>query len=116
MKAGRYNITVEKGANFILQLTWKDQNESIINLTGYTARMHMREELADISTVLILTTENGRITLGGVLGTITLQISNIDTSAISACSGVYDLELISSAGVVTRLLEGDVLFSNEVTR
>jgi hypothetical protein len=67
--------------------------------------------------VLTLTTENAGITLGGAAGTITLSATATVTAALTApFSGVYDLELVSGGGVVTRLLEGVATVSPEVTR
>jgi hypothetical protein len=113
---GNYDITIYQGATFGRVLTWKDENETAVDLTGYTARLHMREGYDAEAPFLTLTTENGGIALGGAAGTITLSISAAATAALTAESGVYDVELITSGGVVTRLLQGSVLVSKEVTR
>ena len=90
---------------------------ALVNLTGYTARMQIREELASAAVLLSLTTENGGITLGGALGTIDLFISAADTTAITWEGGVYDLELVAPSTDVTRLIdESSVTVSFEVTR
>jgi hypothetical protein len=112
---GTYNITLYQGATYQQQFTWKDQNNNPINLTGYTARMQIRESHDAASPFVTLSTGSG-ITLGGVAGTITLTISDSQTSAMTQSSGVYDIELVSSLGTVTRLLEGNVIISREVTR
>lgn len=118
MAAGRRNIKVEKGATYRLKLTWQDSNEVPVNLTGYTARMQVRKTVNSVDKLLDFTTENGAITLGGVLGTIEIVGSATNTSAIpdNIKSGVYDIEIQSSSGFVTRLLEGDVDIRPEVTR
>lgn len=86
-----------------------------INLTGYTARMHIRRRLADVDTQLVLTTENGRLVLGGAAGTVRIVMLPVETAAL--LSGVYDLELVAPVtGVVTRLMSGKVRVSAEVTR
>jgi hypothetical protein len=88
-----------------------------VNLGGYTARLNVRETYSSASAILTLTTENNGITLGGAAGTITLTASATTTAALTApFSGVYDLELVSGGGVVTRLLEGVATVSPEVTR
>ena len=78
--------------------------------------MSLRTDIEDSSAILSLTTENGRIALGGGAGTITLTVSASDTAALTAGNGVYDLEIVSSGGVVTRLIEGSYTISREVTR
>lgn len=87
-----------------------------INLTGYTARMQIREDITSGTVLISLTTENGGITLGGVFGTITLLIMASVTAAIAWTTAVYDLEIISPSGIVTRLVEGRITVSPEVTR
>jgi len=87
-----------------------------VNLTGYTARLQIRETVEATDTLLSLTTENGGITLGGTAGTITLLASATATAALDFVNAVYDLEVISGSGVVTRLLHGTVTLSKEVTR
>lgn len=119
-KVGRYaqklNLDIEKGATFDVTLTYKDENEVVINLTGYTARLQIRDTQDAASFIHEMTTANGGIVLGGVAGTIQLIISDTDTTAFTETTGVYDLELISSGGAVTRLVEGTVTFYEEVTR
>jgi hypothetical protein len=113
----KHNFFVYRGATFSEQIEWKDENGVAIDLTGFTARMHMRDTLEATTPFLTLTTENGGIALGGTAGTVDLLASAAATSAISATSGVYDLELVAGDGVtVTRLLEGLVTISPEVTR
>ena len=113
----KHNLYIYRGATLSEAVTWKDENSVPIDLTGFTARMHMRETLEAATPFLTLTTENGGIALGGVAGTIDIIASATATSAITATEGVYDLELIASDGItVTRLLEGVVFISPEVTR
>lgn len=114
-KPGNYTITVYQGATFSRVFTWKDGAGSLINLTGYTARLQARSSVDSTSTLCSLTSAGGDITLGGAAGTITVVMSAATTAAITQ-SGVYDLELIDGSGNVTRLLEGVFRLIREVTR
>ncbi len=114
--AGTYDMVVDQGATLSRVITWKDSSRTPYNITGYTARMQVRETTAAAGVVLELTTANGRIALGGVAGTVTLTVSATTTAAVAAGRYVYDLELVSSAGVVTRLIEGNFIHRAEVTR
>lgn len=76
--------------------------------------MQIRRQIEDTTVMLELTTENGRITLGGAAGTIELLITAADTSTLTT-SGVYDLELVEGA-VVKRLIRGNINLNLEVTR
>ena len=115
MAAGVYNFICEQGATFARSLLVTDSAGDPLDLTGYTARMQIRRDIKRDTTMLSLTTENGRITLGGEAGTIGLYISDEDTATIPR-SGVYDLEIISSDGTVTRVLKGKFELDLEVTR
>lgn len=115
MPAGGYDMVCEQGSTFVRKFTWTDENEVPVDLTGFTARMHIRTAVTAASPSLELTTTNGRIVLNPTLGTITLQITAADTAALVAKRYVYDLELVSGA-TVTRLLQGGFTVSPEVTR
>jgi hypothetical protein len=112
----RYDLEIQQGATLSLTATWKDSAGAAINLTGYTARMQVRSAYDATSTILSLTSSSG-ITLGGAAGTIAITASATVTAALTApWAGVWDLELVSGGGVVTRLLEGAATVSPEVTR
>ena len=107
------NFTAKQGADFSLNLVWKNDGV-LVDLTGYTARMQLKMSYADTVPALSLTSGSG-ITLGGVLGTIDIAITAIQTAALQATTYLYDLELVSSGGQVTRLLEGKIKVTPEVT-
>lgn len=87
-----------------------------VDLTGFTARMDIRASLEATTVIHTLTTENGGITLGDAAGTIDLLIPATTTAGFDFTHAVYDLELVSALGVVTRLVSGAVALSKEVTR
>jgi hypothetical protein len=116
MPAATYDITIEQGATLRLSFVWKDSEEVPINLTGYSARMQVRRSFSSTDKLLDLSTEDGSITLGGAAGTITVEGDASLTELLKTKCGVYDLELESSDGVVTRLIQGEVTVAPEVTR
>lgn len=113
MVATVWKITIEQGATWRTSLTLTERD-----LTGCTARMHIRERIESPSPVIALTSdEDDGITITpGPPGVITVVIPAETTTAIDWRYGVYDLELISPDGTVERLLKGDVLVDPEVTR
>lgn len=114
--AGTYNITCQQGATLKRTLTWLEPNKTPINVTGYTARMHVRELANSASTILELTTSNTTITLGGATGTIDLLVSANTTANLTPGLYVYDLEMVSGGGEVSRIVEGNFVVKAEVTR
>ena len=115
MAAGTLNFTIEQGATFNLLLTW-EIDTVLVNLTGYTARLQARVDVEDSEVILSLTTANGGITLGGSAGTISLDQTATQTTLLPSGTYVYDLELIAANSTVTRLVQGELLISPEVTR
>jgi tRNA threonylcarbamoyladenosine modification (KEOPS) complex Pcc1 subunit len=109
------DLCIPQGATFSRVIRWKADG-ALVNLTGYSARAQIRPSASSATTTLSLTTENSRIALGGTAGTITLSISATDSAALTAGRYVYDLELVSAGGIVTRLLQGIVTVSANVTR
>lgn len=87
-----------------------------VSLSGFTARMQIRETVEAADTLASLTSTGGDIALDDTNHTITVTISATATAAYDFATAVYDLELVSGTGVVTRLLEGEVSVSSEVTR
>lgn len=118
MTPGEYNITIYQGARWAKTIVWEDEDGNLVNLTGWTARMQARKQHWSSGEPLVeLSTENGRITLDGAAGTISLEIDTATTTALERITkGAYDLELVNPAGEVTRLLEGMFQVKAEVTR
>jgi hypothetical protein len=115
MSAGQYNFIIEQGSTFQRTLIYKDENGDPVDLTPYDARMMIKAAKADTEAILSLSNETeGGLTLGGAAGTIAILISAEDTEDLDFDSAYYDLE-IETDEVVTRLLEGTVTLSKEVT-
>lgn len=88
---------------------------SPVNLSAYTsARMQIKDAVGGTEHVL-LTTGNGRIILDNTLKRISLNIPSAVTAALAITSGVYDLELVTAAGVVDPCASGVVSVCDEVT-
>jgi hypothetical protein len=111
---GTYDITCWQGATYDKTFTVTEAGVAL-NLTGYSSAMQVRSAADSTATLLSLTSGSG-ITLGGTAGTILVEITAAQSSAIPAGSFAYDLELTSGAGVVTRLLQGAFNSVGNVTR
>jgi hypothetical protein len=129
--AGVYNITIEQGSTFgrLIAIEQPDlatdptgQTFENFDLSGFTARMHIRRTIDTATPMITLTTENGRIAINpNIAGAptknneISLMITAADTATITT-SGVYDLEIVSAGGTVSKVIRGDVTLIPEVTR
>lgn len=57
-----------------------------------------------------------RITITPLLGKISIHATATQTNAVVAGDYVYDLEITSSTGIVTRVMQGRAIVSPQVTR
>jgi hypothetical protein len=125
MAAGKYNIVIEQGATYQIELQYKDSNNTPIDLTGYSGRMQIRPSIGSPTSYLYLSSslqpDGTGLNFSGsngitspVSGNIGIYISAATSSALTFNQAVYDLE-IQSGSYVTRLLQGNVQLSKEVT-
>lgn len=106
----KLNLVVDQGSSFSTTLNLTDDDGGVINLTGYTAAGQLRKHYTSSNSVSFT------ITLGGANGTVTLAMSSNTTANIAAGRYVYDVELTDNAGLVSRLFEGIVTVTPQVTR
>ena len=126
MPAGNYTFTIEQGATTDFEIIWTDSNGSRVDLTSYSARMHIRSDYGSSGTLYAslsssLDTDGTGLNLSGSSGTnplasgsIGLVISAASSSNFTFDEARYDLEMVSGS-YVTRLLQGKVKLSKEVT-
>ena len=124
MAAGNYSFTIEQGTTFTRVFKYKDENGAPVDLTGYDVRMQIRSSY-DSAVLASLTSGSGDFVVSvppdaadGVTdkNQIKLTISATNTAAYTFDQALYDIELESETGVVTRLLQGKIKLSREVTK
>jgi len=113
--AATYNITIERGETWSRILTWTDENGTPVNLTGCSAKMQARKVVGG-AIIIELSTTNGRISLGGIAGTITLTIADEDTATFPIDSARYDLLITFPSGTSEKILRGAMEIESLVTQ
>jgi len=108
--SGKYNIVADQGATFNLNFTIATDGVAL-NLTGYTFAMQVRRSTNSSTTLLSLTSA----TMTSV-GTVAVTVSAATMNDVPAGRWVYDIELTSSGGEVTRYLEGRFIVKAQVTQ
>lgn len=127
MPAGKYSFVIEQGATVSFELQYKDASNTPVDLSGYSAKMQIRSDYNDNSPVTYLTLSSSLqpdgtgLNLSGSSGntpvqsgSIGLYISAATSSMLTFETAKYDLELTVN-NEVTRLLEGQVRISKQVT-
>jgi hypothetical protein len=108
------DLCLPQGATWDLQMIWEADNVPV-DLSGYTARMMLRVAPEDATPTVALSTTNGTMSVMSN-GTIALNYSAASSSAVTAATYVYDMELVTAGGNVRRLIEGRAVVSREITR
>ena len=111
MAALRYNIQLDQGSDY--QLVWPVVNAAgqAQSLSGWSGALQVRSNPTSEDTLVDLT---GRLVLSG--SNVTLTVPGNVSSDWEWRTGIYDLELTSNTGVVTRVCQGRFTVSAEVTR
>jgi hypothetical protein len=109
--AQRVDITCRKGDSFRLELTFKDEAGVVINLTGYTWKLDVRETDTSASAII----EDSLFTYSGTnLGVLTITATPVTMAGIDGGLYVYDLQSTNS-GVVKTWLYGIFKVNEDVT-
>jgi hypothetical protein len=114
--ATNYNTTIDQGADWYINFSYKDSAGVAINLTGYTAAMQLRSEPESTTTALSLSSPSSGIVITGATGLIAVHATAAQTGAIVEGIYYYDLEITSASSIVTRLIQGQITVSPQVTR
>ena len=128
MAAGNYSFTIEQGTTVNFEIQYTDSGSNPINLTGYSGKMQIKSNFADDRPTTYATLSSSiapdgtGLNFSGSAGTkpptsgsIGIYISAASSSAFNFAKAKYDLE-ITSGSTVTRLLQGTITLSKEVTR
>lgn len=112
--ADKYEMVVDQGSTFTKEITVK-VGTTVVDVTGFEARMQVRTWFDADETILDLDTSN-YITVGGVDGKIDINVPATVMAEVPYGIFVYDFEIESPEGEVLRLIMGKFIVRAEVTR
>lgn len=104
------NLVVDQGATFDASIDVTDVNDTAYDLTGYSVAAQMRKNYASSTSVTFTTSH----TEGS--GRINLELSASTTATIEPGRYLYDVEITSAEGKITRVVEGIVTVTPGITR
>lgn len=118
--AAQFNLDLDAGADFQITFEFENSDATPIDLTGYSARMMVRRQHTSETVSLSLTSPVGGLVVSGPAGEVAVTVNKTQTAGLSSTNAVekyvYDLEVESGAGVVTRAMEGTFIVRPQVTR
>lgn len=110
-----YDILVDQGATLNRALFLKNSAKRPVDISNYIGRMHIRDVTNSSVIVKTLTTENGGLTIYGPTGRVDVFLKPSETDDLQAKDYVYDLELESEEGDVTKIVSGKLTVRAEIT-
>ena len=133
--AGLYNFTIEQGSTVTFEITYKDSSGVPVDLRGYEAAMDIKTNFSQspgVTRILTLSSSIGDVytkskdkaflTLSGSnltkplkSGSIGVYIGYDKSAALTLDEYFYDLEITDPDDTRTRLLQGKIKISKQVT-
>lgn len=104
------NLIIDQGADYETSINVTDDDDNTIDLTGYTGQAQMRKHYTSV------TYYSFDVNIQGPSGIVTLGMTANVSNTIPAGRYVYDCELTDTQGKRSRLVEGIVTISPQVTR
>jgi hypothetical protein len=110
------DLVIEQGTTWSVRWVVSDPDTGVpLNVSGWTVRSQVRDPIESDVVLHEWSTAGGTIT-ADASGNVTLLVAPATSSAWAWVRGRYDVELISPQSEVTRLAQGRVRVSHEVTR
>lgn len=101
-----YDFEIFRGTDKEVQVVVYDENNVLVNLTSYKAYMQIRNKPNGV--LYLSLTETSGITLGGVLGTVQISITDTQSKLFNWKYAEYDLILENSTGTRTGFMKGKI--------
>ena len=110
--AAIYNWEIFQGNDFSRTLILKDGNNDPVDITGWSFESQLRETVESTSTeaeftIVITDAVNGELTIG---------LTDVETGAMTALSGVWDFQATKTDATIETLIKGGYDLVLEVTR
>lgn len=118
MKTGKYDFTIQQGADFTLEFAWATRQLSIdtpVNLTGFNARLQIIPVDGSLPAIEWSSEgDNPVITIEAETGKFTFDVPNEQTADYTFLKARYEFEAISPAEKKHRLLRGIITVEKEM--
>jgi hypothetical protein len=107
--AKKYNLQIDAGTTYSIGFIYKNDTGVPFNLTGYTVACQIRSVSPN---ALVLSPTMTKVDSEGL---ITLSLTAIQTGTLTPIPYVYAIEISSGAEVI-RVVQGDVIVSEEIVK
>lgn len=104
------NLIIDQGTTYSTSIDVTDADDVPVNLTGYTGTAQIRKHYSSSNSTAFA------VSISSLDGIVTLSLTASQTAALNAGRYVYDCELVNSSNVISRICEGIVTVTPQVTR
>ena len=101
---------VDQGSSFSTSINLTDTSDNVINLENFTGAAQLRKHYTSSQSTPF------SVTVIPITGEVRLDLSANTTALLAPGRYVYDVELTDTTGVVSRIVEGTVTVTPNVTR
>lgn len=112
MTATIVDITIPIRGSFRMVVEVVDQDEQILDLTGYSGAMQIRLDPADTDPVVEAT-----VTINTTTGEVTATLEPSQTQTLDFAAALYDLRIVDGTGLVVEYIaKGKASLEPTITR
>jgi len=108
--ATKANLVIDQGTTYATSINITNEEDQIIDLTGCTGAAQIRKHYSSTNAVSF------SVSIDPTEGLVSLFLTTTQTNTLIPGRYVYDVEITDSANVVSRILEGIVTVTPQVTR
>lgn len=109
-------ISIISGDTETISLTFKDQDSNLIDITGYTVFLTVKQSVnASKSDDFSVIKKDVTVHSDPVNGATEVVLSSSDT-AVRAENYVYDIQIKDVSGNITTVVRGDFHVTNDITK
>lgn len=105
------HLDIDQGSDFVAEFTLENDDETPVQLGGFSVYSQFRKNYRSTNAYNFQTAVTDPIN-----GKISLSLSGSSSSNIKPGRYLYDVEIVSSDGAKTRVVEGIVTINPEITR
>lgn len=104
------NIIIDQGTDFAAIIDLETTSSTPYNLVGYTVAAQMRKNYSSSTATTFACSHNGAD------GQISITLTKTATGLLEPGRYLYDIEITSASGTVTRVVEGTATVTPGMTR
>lgn len=105
------NLFIDQGSDYSNIISVKANNGQPLNLDGYTVKSQIRKSFGSN-----IAFQFNATVFSSISGRIRLQLSASDSEQIPPGRYLYDVEITSQTGFITRVVEGVLIMTPQITK